>query len=318
MDKGYDHRKTFRAFCVALLGLCGVVSAFTAGAASFRDRIEYGNALLNSGDFEGAREVYRNLQIEHPENEIVYYSLGCANYEEGESVSALQDPQGAIELFASARDAFHQAMTNSDSMLRTDAAYNHANTLAQIAKQKASLGDQEATLAAFEEALQAYEEVLARYPDHEKARHNLNHMRYLLKRMLQNPPQENDQSKGEQGEKQQDQQQQQDQGQQEQQSQKEQSEQDQKEQEQAEDEQEQQQEDNEQKQPQDQQQQQQGQEQQQAAASASDEEMTEDDMDIEDRQTIEAILQSLEAQDKREQEDLRTSTPGSGIRREWW
>ena len=37
----------------------------------------------------------RTLQIEHPEDEIVYYSLGCADYEEGQSVSALQDPQGS-------------------------------------------------------------------------------------------------------------------------------------------------------------------------------------------------------------------------------
>ncbi|MEA3364343.1 MAG: tetratricopeptide repeat protein, partial [Candidatus Hydrogenedentes bacterium] len=198
-----------RIFAAAVMCVCGLLLGLTAGAESFREQVEYGNALLNSDDFEGAREVYRNLQIEHPENEVLYYSLGCTDYEEGESVTALQDPEGAIEFFASARDAFKHAMTAPEKWLRTDASYNHANSLAQIAKQQVFLGDQEATITAFEEAVQAYEEVLDRYPEHQEARHNLEHMRYLLKRMLQIPPQNNEQSEGEQGQQGQDQQDQQ-------------------------------------------------------------------------------------------------------------
>lgn len=293
------------------------VFAFASGqnaqAESFREQVDYGNALLNSGDFEGAREVYRNLQIEHPENEIVYYSLGCVDYEEGESVSALEDPEGAIEFFTSAREAFQQATTSREESIRVDAAYNHANSVAQIAKHKASLGDQQATITAFEESVQAYEELLDRYPDHEKARHNLDHMRYLLKRMLQNPPKNDEQSEGEQGQQEKEKQDQQQQNQQQQQNENgegEQQEGEQTEQNDAQSEEEQSQEANEQEQ--------QAQEQQQATASVSEENTPESDEDMKDRQTIEAILQSLEAQDKREQQELRTSMPDSHIRREWW
>lgn len=303
MDKAPKHRRV-AFFVVALFAF---VSGQTAQAESFREQIDYGNALLNSGDFEGAREVYRNLQIEHPENGIVYYSLGCADYEEGESVSALGDPEGAIEFFSSARDSFQQATTSREKPIRVDAAYNHANSVAQIAKHKASLGDQQATITAFEESVQAYEEFLDRYPGHEKARHNLDHMRYLLKRMLQNPPKSDEQSEGEQGQQEQEKQ---DQQQQNENKEGEQQEEEQTEQNEAQSKEEQSQEDNEQ--------QQQAQEQQQATASVSEENTPEGDEEMEDRQTIEAILQSLEAQDKREQQELRTSMPDSHVRREWW
>ena len=316
MDKAQKRMTASRGLIAALLCLCGTVSGSVAGAESFRDRIEYGNALLNSGDFEGAREVYRNLQIEHPEDEIVYYSLGCADYEEGQSVSALQDPQGSIEFFESARDAFGQAMTSRDEWLRVDASLNHAKSVAQIAKQRVALGDQKAVIAAFEESVGAYEQVLERYPDHKGARHNLDHMRYLLKRMLQNPPKSNEQSQEQQEQEGQQDQQQQQQGQQQQDQNKpgEQDQEEQKEQQEAQDEQEQQKQDGEQ------QQQQQAKAQQQAAASASEEDVSDskDQEDTKDRQTMEAILQSLEAQDKREQQDLRTGVPDSHVRKEWW
>jgi hypothetical protein len=297
-------------YVVAFWPLLGVIAfcffpvwVQSAQAESFREQLEYGNALLNSGDFEGAREVYRGLQIEHPEDEVVYYSLGCADYEEGESVIALKDHKGAIELFSSARDSFRHAVTSREKWLRVDAAYNHANSVAQIAKQTAFLGNQEATVAAFEEAVNAYEGVLERYPEHEEARHNLDHIRYLLKRMLQQPPPEQQQQQDQeqnQGEQQQNQEQQP--GEQ------------------------QQQEESESQQPQNQQQreereEEQPQQQPQETAASEDTEPQADAEEQEeqpDRQTIEAILQTLEAQDKREQQDLRTSMPDSQIRREWW
>lgn len=312
MDKRQQHRRGFLWRAVATACLCIMLPVCTAAADTFREQLAYGNALLNSGDFEGAREVYRGLQVEHPENEAVYYSLGCADYEEGSSVVALQDPEGAIELFSSARDAFKRATTSRDKSLRVDASYNHANTMAQIAKQTVALGDQKATIAAFEEAVASYEGVLERYPEHKEARHNLDHIRYLLKRMLQVPPPEQQQEEEQQQQEgEQDQQQDQQQGTQEQQD----GDQPQEEPEESED----------QAQQQPDQQEEEGQPQQQpqqlqAEAPRADEEKPgeEDPEEMQDRQTIEAILQSLEAQDKREQQDLRTSVPDSQIRREWW
>ncbi len=295
--------------CLLMVFLCpGIVCVATA--ESFRERIEYGNALLNSGDFDGAREVYRGLQVEHPEDETVYYSLGCVDYEEGESIVALQDPEGAIEYFTSARDAFRRAMTSREKRLRADASYNHANSVAQIAKQTIGTGNQEAIIASFEEAVEAYEGVLERYPGHSEAQHNLDHMRYLLKRMLQQPPPEPQESQDQEEEKG-EQEQQQEGGQQQESSegQDEQQESESREQQQSEQEQEDEKEED-----------QQQSQQQQAAVSTTEEEEpgVREQEEMQDRQTIEAILQSLEAKDKREQQDLRTSVPDSQIRKEWW
>ncbi|MGI6460100.1 MAG: tetratricopeptide repeat protein [Candidatus Hydrogenedentales bacterium] len=315
MDRRRGYRLGIRGLSTAVACLFGVLSAVPASADSFREQLKYGNALLNSGDFEGAREVFRGLQLEHPESEIVYYSLGCADYEEGSSAAALQDPEGAIEHFSSASDAFQRAKTSRDKSLRIDASYNHANAMAQIAKQTVSLGDNKATIAAFEETVAAYEGVLERYPGHTEARHNLDHVRYLLKRMLQVPPPEQDEQEEEQGDTQEQQQGSQDQEDEDQQ----QDRQDQQDEQGQEDGQE----DSEQQasqQPEEEEGAPQQESNQQAQASARDEESPGEgeQEEMQDRQTIEAILQSLEAEDKREQQDMRTSQPDSHIRKEWW
>ncbi|HPJ99570.1 MAG TPA: hypothetical protein PKW60_08810 [Candidatus Hydrogenedentes bacterium] len=315
MDRRKEYRNEIHGLAAAVVCLCGVLSAVAAPADSFREQLKYGNALLNSGDFEGAREVYRGLQLEHPESEIVYYSLGCADYEEGAGAVALQDPEGAIEFFSSARDAFQRAKTSRDKSLRIDASYNHANAMAQIAKQTASLGDNKATITAFEETVAAYEGVLERYPDHKQARHNLDHVRYLLKRMLQVPPPDEEQQEGEQGgqqEQQQDSQEQQN-GDQQQDQQEQQDDQGEKDGQEDSDQQGSQQPEQEEGAPQQESKQQTG-----ASATLEEEPGEGDREERQDRQTIEAILQSLESQDKREQQDLRTSQPDSHVRKEWW
>ena len=304
MGNAARHKGMNRGFVLA--GLLCVVPLFAGFADSFRERIEYGNALLNSGNFEGAREVYRNLQIEHPENAVIYYSLGCADYEEAETAAAIRDVETALEGFASARDAFRQAMASRERWLREDAHYNHANSLAQIAKQTALRGEQEATITAFEEALSAYEDVLERYPEHAEAQHNLEHMRYLLKRMLQDPPPPEEEEPGEEEEQheQEGDPQEREDGTQE-------------EEPEPRDEPG---EEPSQPEPEEQEDEQEPQQQPDQAAAASDEEVSDwgDEEDMQDRQAIEAILQSLEAEDRREQQDLRTSPPDSRIPREWW
>ena len=83
MDKRQQHRRGFLWRAVATACLCIMLPVCTAAADTFREQLAYGNALLNSGDFEGAREVYRGLQVEHPENEAVYYSqIGRASCRE--------------------------------------------------------------------------------------------------------------------------------------------------------------------------------------------------------------------------------------------
>lgn len=267
--------------------ICGMVSAQT-----FNEKLEKGHTALRGGDTNTALEAYRDLQVDDPESELLYYNIGRAHYKEGEAEAELESPEGAVEAFNLAKASFEKVLTSSDEEIRTSAGFNYANCIAQMAKQSVSLGDHEKTIAAFEESVGSYEEFLRRHPDHEGAKNNLDHMRYYLKNLMQNPPPPQDQQ----------QQQQQDQ---------EKNKEDQKDQEQEKKEEEKQDGENEgEQEPQQGEQQQQQMEQQEGNGEEEPEEQ--------DRQNIEAILQSLEDIDNQEQKKTRNQRRDVGMRRNWW
>lgn len=292
-----------------------LIAAWAAegGAESFNARLAKANALLGRGDVEAAMNVYRDLQIEEPESDRLHYAIGCGHYESAQQHLGLRAVEDAREAFEKARDAFEQARRSPGPAVRRNASYNAVNCTAQLALQTAATGKYEEVLEAFRESIAKYEDLLARYPDHEGARQNLDFMRYRLKRMLQNPPktqpnqrdnsQENQENAPQQQQKQDPQQSNE---QQPQESPREQSE------------------DSEQ---------QQGQpEQRQTAESAPNPSEADSeavpvadashDMKKErenlDRQSIEAILQSLEEMDQQEQRRVRAGAPDDRPRREWW
>jgi Ca-activated chloride channel homolog len=284
-----------------------VLSAWCAAAwaDAFNDEVRRGNALLRIGDPGAASAVYRDLQIEEPESDLLYYGMACADYETAMTKFAEQANDEAVEALNRAKDGFERASISTDGEIRTGARYNLANCLAQEAKQLAGAGDHQATVDAFKASVDAYEQFLESHPDHEGARQNLEHMRYLLKKMLQNPPQEQEQDQqGENEDQSEDQQDGEDQQNQEgpQDEQKEQP------QEQSEQEQQDQGEDEQQQQP-----------ESSAQDQAEQNEQPEDQQSQEpqDRQSVEAILQSLEDMDKREQKDTRRPQSVE-VGREWW
>ncbi len=275
------------------------ICATYAFGDTFAERLDYGNAQLRSGDIEGALSTYQDLQVDEPESGILYYSNGSAKYQEGLDHMALQAPEDAGTAFEEAKESFLKASTSEDGALRTDGAYNHANTVAQTAKLAMAQGDHEATVKGFEDSVQAYEQFLRGHPGHEAATHNLAHMRYLLKKMLQNPPpppeesEDQEEQEGDKQEEQEDEQKQDQEKQEDQEEQKENEEQEEQDPQEPEDEKEQQ--------------------EQESQAEAGEQEPNE-----EDRQNIEAILQSLEEQDKREQQETHRARPESRRRVKWW
>lgn len=279
---------------LALLGL-----AWPASAQSIVERMNAGYEALRSGDTEKALVVFHDLETDEPDSPLVNYSIGSALYAEGLVDGEEEDLEGASNRLIEARIRFERLFYSDDAFVRKNALYNAANCNALVAKHSAALGQREATLEAFEKSIYSYEEVLRRYPDHEGARRNLDHMRFLLKSMLQNPPPEQQQSgdgdsEDEEGEEEQ-----------------EKSQGDQSEQENSED----------------------GEDEEEGADSEDDSEGTEsqDPSDPSaqnreekegepmDRQNIEAILQSLEDQDRDEQKNLRRSKLAPQVRGgRWW
>lgn len=159
-----------------------------AQADAFRSELIRGNALVRSGDVEEALGVYRNLQVERPESDQLYYAFGCAHFEAAEQHAGMKRLEDALTAYGEARESFERARLSSAPELRRNAAFNAANCVAKQALSLAETAEYEPTLEKFKESITGYEELLREYPDLSGARINLDHMRYRLKKMLQNPP----------------------------------------------------------------------------------------------------------------------------------
>ncbi|MCC6488961.1 MAG: tetratricopeptide repeat protein [Candidatus Hydrogenedentes bacterium] len=320
----------------AALLILFVLLGTVADADSFRERLNAANALLRAGNVEEAVNAYRELQIEEPESPELYYNLGCARFQqELKERPQTQDAAQAepIQPFAEARASFEKAMTLGSGAVRRNAAFNRANCLAQAAKNIPQEQGQEQLLAAYRDSISAYEEVLRQFPDHEDARQNLDHMRYLLKKMLQKPPPPQEQQQG--GGENQPQEEQQQENQEQSQSKSEQQEGQPQEQQQEESaSQPQQQEDQQnsaQQQPEqktgDEEQKQSQPEEQESPASPEEEQNPQKEQEPQsaadaqkapDRQTVEALLQSLEDRDELERKLERRQQREPQLKGEWW
>lgn len=314
--------------------LCAMAVVLTvmpslAAGATFNERLRAANEKLRSGDTDGALAAYRDLQVDQPESEMLYYGMGCAQYDAAEQHIKQEHAEDATAALEAARDAFAKASTAQDDGLRTNAAYNEANAVAQLALQQAASQDYEAAISSLEDSVAQYEAFLERHPDHAGARQNLDHVRYQLKQMLQNPPpppEEQEQQQQQEQQDQQNQEEQQDQQQaQEQQGQQGSEEQQDEQQEKQEDEQQQEQEGDQEEKEAQQDEQQQGQEEQESSASGQEQEEQQEGAPAEeapeeelDRQSVEAILRSLEEQDQAEQRQMRSGPPDTRLRQEWW
>ena len=280
--------------------------AATASAQTLNERLKEGYRQLDAGAAEKALAAFQDAGIDAPESDVVDYTIAHARYNRALSALSGDAMPAAIEDLEAARSAFRELETSSDPFVRENARFNAANSAAQIAKASMASGEQEQTIAMFEEAISAYDDVLRQNPNHEEARRNLDHMRYLLKRMLQNPPEQQEEEQQQEGE----------------------------ENSEGEQEKDEQGEEGEGEQSENEQQGQEGQsesEQQENQdpsggendadadeASGGEEENAEQDQE-QNRQNIEAILQSLEDQDRQEQKDLRKSKAQPRIRNgKWW
>ena len=106
------------------------------------------------------------------------YALGCAQYKLAESAG------GGADAYKDAREAFDALANAKDPMIARNAAFNRANCLAQAAKAAASdPKGQQAALGQLRSAASAYEDFLRQYPGDTGAQQNLDHVRFVMKKM---------------------------------------------------------------------------------------------------------------------------------------
>lgn len=273
-----------RKLCITLI--CAAFAGWAA-AQSFEERLMHGNERLRTGRPEEAIATFRDLLIDKPESDILEYGIGAGQYHKALDLLEQDAKEDALNQLEEAVSTFDELRGSSEKFIRQNIGFNTANAAALRAKSMMDSQNMDETIDAFEQAIMQYEDVLYRNPDHEAARKNLDHLRYLLKKMLQNPQQQQEgqgQGQGEGENEEQNQQQSQNEQQQQQQ----------------------------QQQEGDQQQQQQGQQSEDASAGQPTQQMNPD------RQTIEAILESLEELDRREQRRTRNQRDSVQTLRKWW
>ncbi len=181
----------------SLICLCFAAVLYPASADPPRREVEEANKLLQRGETDEAIQAYRGLQIDDPESELLYYNIGCAQLESAAPPDPEADSTLAIASLNSAKASLDKAVMAENATIRRDARFNRVNCDSGLAKHLALTPDFEGATSAFEDAIYGYEDFLDQYPDHAGAQQNLNHMRYLLKKMLQNPPPEQEQQEQE-------------------------------------------------------------------------------------------------------------------------
>jgi hypothetical protein len=300
-----------------------IAIAGAASADSLHDRILRANGLLRSGEADKALDSYHAIQVDHPESPVLDYNVGCAEYEKGVKALQSDDKKKDGAALSQAIESFNRAIQSGDPAVSESAAFNRANCLAQTAK---NLGEGEAQgdrVKAFQDAIRAYDDVLKSDPNNDGAKQNIDHLRYMMKKTPPPPPpqqggddskpQDNQSGKDENKQQQdqndpsnrQDQQKPDDQSQQQNQQQEK--------------------EDNASQpdKPQDRQNQADNSQDRQQDSGQSEQNSNEEKNDAgtppPDRQSVEALLQSLENQDKEMQKDLRKGARTARVRPSgWW
>ncbi len=182
----------FKAAIILLLTVSIASGAFAASSAS---RLAEAHGKLKANDTAGAIEILRELQVESPGDERVLYALGCAQYKEAESqqgsvvgglvASGQPGGESAQSPYKEAQESFENLLEAQDPEIARNAAFDRANCIAQSAKlgMQSPEGAQKA-VGALRNAANAYQDFLRRFPDDKGAQQNLDHVRFLLKKLL--------------------------------------------------------------------------------------------------------------------------------------
>ncbi len=182
-----------RSLCFVCALLC--VSTFAHAAEYFDERFAPGYELLKKGDFDKALENFEQLKTDTPDSALVEYSIASVAYQMALSLRDNENAEGAIEQFTAAKSQFEALSRSSDNFLREQAPLNAANASAQIAKLYNPEQQYKERVQGLMQALSEYDAFLGRFPDHQVAQRNRDHVSYLLKQLLRNPPPEEEQDK---------------------------------------------------------------------------------------------------------------------------
>lgn len=165
-----------------------LVSSNVGSQEYFDDRFKPGYDLLAEGNYDEALASFNQLKTELPDSALVDYSIASTHYNRALSIEDPEQKETRLEELFKAKEGFEELANLPDPFLKQNAPFASANTSAQMAKMFDPEAEYSPRVEALKQAIQEFDEVLRLQPGHDEARQNRNHLNYLLKQMLQNPP----------------------------------------------------------------------------------------------------------------------------------
>ena len=181
----------------AYLLLATILFVAVPASASLESELRGAYGLAEQGDFEQALEALENLEVDYPDQPGIDYTAGTILYRKAQGLAEGGVPDEAAAAYDAASKEFAGLTSHANERVALDASFGRANAMAQSAKMLATPETFKEGVAALRGAEQAYVELLKRAPEHPGAQQNLDHVRFTLKQLLQNapeqPPEEQDQ-----------------------------------------------------------------------------------------------------------------------------
>ena len=142
-----------------------------------RKQVREGNRLYGEEKYDEANNKYRDALVNNPENPIIHFNIGDAQYKKTKYEEAMKD--------------FEKSLSSDNILLQSKSYYNLGNSLYRMGK--------------LPESILAYTQALKLNPDDEDAKYNLEFVRAKLKdqaqKQQQQPNQQQDQQQQQQNEK---------------------------------------------------------------------------------------------------------------------
>jgi len=175
-------------FFVLITGL--MLSGTAHARMSFSESLANARDHLKSGDFDKALEVFHELQVDHPDSAIVAYGIGKALYAKAEHQEQLGAKDEAASAYKDAETAFARVTGMRESKIALESEFARLNAAARGALVIPAEQKYADAVKALRGAVAGYEQFLRDHPGHEGAQKNLDHISLELKKLLQNPQQQ--------------------------------------------------------------------------------------------------------------------------------